>query len=225
MFILLSYYVLFYSFNCHILELFWLIGFFVVSFYINNTMFCKTNSSGTTLDTRIKYFMQPCWWISFFSIWCTTGIEIISNIQWLFETQSWGWVMSWSRPFVSNIRCQRSLLKTDSCDWALSRSGVSNQRYLQLIFETCSSDRDAFGASVSNLRFQRCFFQRYAGGWVPSRSDVLVIETPRLKSTVSTVTFRDRYLGMSYVSISGMIETVRLKSTVSTVIFEDRQLW
>ena len=158
MIVLLSFYVLFYSFNCHILELFWLIGFFVVSFYINNTMFCKTNSSGTTLDTRIKYFMQPCWWISFFSIWCTTGIEIISNIQWLFETQSWGWVMSWSRPFVSNIRCQRSLLKTDSCDWALSRSGVSNLWYLQLIFETCSRDRDAFGASVSNLRFQRSYF-------------------------------------------------------------------
>ena len=131
----------------------------------------------------------------------------------------------WSRRLVSNLRFQRSFLKTDSCDRALSRSGVSNLRYLQLIFETCSSDRDAFGASVSNLRFQRCFFQRYTGGWVPSRSDVLVIETPRLKSTVSTVTFRDRYLGMSYVSIIGMIETVRLKSTVSTVLFSKVYLW
>ena len=44
-----------------------------------------------------------------------------------------------------------------------------------------------------------------------------MIETLRLKSTVSMVTFRDRELGMSYVSISGMIETLCLKSTVSTV--------
>ena len=161
----------------------------------------------------------------------------------------------WSRQFVSNLRFQRSLLKTDSCDRALSRSGVSNLRYLQLIFETGiwgwvmsrlvvwsrqfvsnlrfqrsflktdSCDRALSRSGVSNLRFQRWYFQRYTGGWVPSRSDVLVIETPPLKSTVSTVTFRDRYLGMSYVSISGMIETPRLKSTVSTVTFEDRQLW
>ena len=91
--------------------------------------------------------------------------RLVSNLrfqQWLFETGIWGWVMSrlvvWSRQFVSNLRFQRSLLKTDSCDWALSRSGVSNLWYLQLIFETCSSDQDTFGASVLNLRFQRSYF-------------------------------------------------------------------
>ena len=57
--VLSSYYVLFYSFNCHIHELFWLIGFFVTFFYINNPAVCKPNSSGKTLHTRQKYFMQP----------------------------------------------------------------------------------------------------------------------------------------------------------------------
>ena len=52
-------YALFYSFNCHIHELFWLIGFFVAFLDINNPTFRKTNSSGKTLDTRQKYFMQP----------------------------------------------------------------------------------------------------------------------------------------------------------------------
>ena len=44
----------------------------------------------------------------------------------------------WSRQFVSNLRFQRSFLKTDSCDRALSRAGVSNLRYLQLILKTGS---------------------------------------------------------------------------------------
>ena len=51
---LLSYYVLFYSFNSHIHKSFWLIGFVVALFYSNNPMFCKTNSSGKCLDTRQK---------------------------------------------------------------------------------------------------------------------------------------------------------------------------
>ena len=45
-----------YSFNCHIHELFWLIGFFVAFLDINNLAFRKTNSSGKTLDTRQKIF-------------------------------------------------------------------------------------------------------------------------------------------------------------------------
>ena len=57
MIVLLSYYALFYSFNCYIHELFWLIiGFFVAFYKITNPAFCKTNSSGKTLDTRKKYF-------------------------------------------------------------------------------------------------------------------------------------------------------------------------
>ena len=56
MVVLLSHYVLFYSFNCHIHELFWLIGFFVAFFYRNNPEFCKTNPSGKTMDTRQKIF-------------------------------------------------------------------------------------------------------------------------------------------------------------------------
>ena len=54
MIVLLSYYESFNSFDCHIHESFWLIGFFVAFFYINNPAFCKTNSSGKTLDTRQK---------------------------------------------------------------------------------------------------------------------------------------------------------------------------
>ena len=56
MIVLLSYYALFYSFNSHIHELFWLIGFFVAFFYFNKPAFCKTNSSGKTLNTRQKIF-------------------------------------------------------------------------------------------------------------------------------------------------------------------------
>ena len=56
MVVLLSYYALFYSFNCHFHESFWLIGFFVAFFYINNPVFWKTNSLGKTLDTRQKIF-------------------------------------------------------------------------------------------------------------------------------------------------------------------------
>ena len=71
-------------------------------------------------------------------------------------SQIYGWVMSrlvvWSRPFVLNLQSPHS------CDQALSWSGISNLRYLQLIFETGSSDQDAFGASISNLRFQRSYF-------------------------------------------------------------------
>ena len=56
MIVLLSYYELFYSFNCHMHESFWLIGFLVTFFHINNPALCKTNSLRKTLDTRQKIF-------------------------------------------------------------------------------------------------------------------------------------------------------------------------
>ena len=52
--VLLSYYALFCSFNCHIHELFWLIGFVVAFSYTNKSAFCKTDSLRKTLDTRQK---------------------------------------------------------------------------------------------------------------------------------------------------------------------------
>ena len=59
MIVLLSYYTLFYSFNCHIHESFWLIGFFVAFFYINNPTFCKTNSMETSwANARVKLHSQ-----------------------------------------------------------------------------------------------------------------------------------------------------------------------
>ena len=54
--LIVLYYALFYSLKCHINKLFWLIGFFVVFFYIDNHAFCKTNSSEKTMDTRQKIF-------------------------------------------------------------------------------------------------------------------------------------------------------------------------
>ena len=59
---LIFYYALFYSFNCHIHELFWLIGFFVTFLDINNPAFCKTNSSEKLWIPDKKYLMQPWWW-------------------------------------------------------------------------------------------------------------------------------------------------------------------
>ena len=73
MIVLLSYYALFYSFNCHIHELFWLIGFFVAFFYINNPAFCKTNSSGKTWDTRQKIFYAALLG------WCDKGPQMIRS--------------------------------------------------------------------------------------------------------------------------------------------------
>ena len=79
MIVLLSYFALFYSFNCHIHELSLLIGFFVTFFYFNNPVFCKTNSSGKTFYTRQKIFYAAL------SLSCPVGIR----------QRSYQWKMPW----------------------------------------------------------------------------------------------------------------------------------
>ena len=102
-------------------ELFWLIGFFVAFFYINNPAFCETNSSGKTLDTRQKNFISE-WTLSentkmvqlhkscicilswsgktdVMSTHKTTPLEIFRP-EWSFRKKIWHLTESWPRTEV-----------------------------------------------------------------------------------------------------------------------------